>query len=490
MPPLQREYQTYKNGHAHGDLLYPVFMSKKHPKYSCRYKILSGGRDAAKTIAITRFLIERIMTNTDPGPLITGFIRGNLKDTKTSCAIVARNWIHTLKLRSHFHIPDAMDSPIIGPRGSIIHMIGANEQTAEGIKSFEGLKIIVLEEAQYISETAWEIITPTLRQEDSEIWINYNPRFPTDPVSTFVESTKGDPAVFYIHLTYRDNKFTTSATETERRLAKKRMSQSDYDHHWEGKYKTPNEEETLIPYDWLNSCFLPFPEMWARFGEDAQKKNHHTGTDLGISRDGDGNTHIRRVGPFLLKGYRWAGRPLYRSAARVKRLNAPFDVTQEYYDPIGVGAEYSSYRPEARPIFKNGEVAGKEMLFASGIYNEDHFLNRGSQLGWVLRMRAQNTHEKFIQGLTGIKLEDCLFIAPDVCMTPIEKANLLAQISQPLWDTDNRGEKIHIEKEPDGRPSPNYYDAAVYAFAADSTLGLKEGRILTLKQRDHAYAVI
>ena len=486
--PEQRKYKTYKNGHAHGNFLYPIFMSKKDHRYKRRYKILSGGRDAAKTIAICRFLLERITTS--PTPLTTGFIRQNLKDTRTSCAIVVRNWIHTMNLQNFFHIPDGLESPIVGIDGSVIYMIGANEQTSGGIKSFEGLDIVILEEAQYITETAWEIITPTIRSEDSEIWVNYNPRFRTDPISAFVEDTKGDEAVFFVHLTHRDNQYRTNASETERRLAKKRLSQSDYEHVWEGKFKESSDEKTLLLYEWLETAVRAFPEIWKKWPEDEKLKNHHTGSDFGISLDGDGNAHVRRVGPFLLKFHQWGGRALYKSASRINKLNRPFPVNREYFDPIGIGAEYSSYRPNARPIPKNGMVAGKERYFSTGRYNEDHFMNRGSQMGWVLRMRAQNTYEKFIEGLPNIELRDCLFISPGIARTTIERAKFLAQLNQPVWDTENPRDLIHIEKEPDGRPSPNYYDATEQAFAADSTLGLKEGIILSLQSRKHQSAII
>ena len=487
--PEQRKYKAYKNGHAHGNLLYPVFMSKKDPRYKRRYKILSGGRDAAKTIAICRFLLERITTS--PTPLTTGFIRQNLKDTRTSCAIVVRNWIHTMGLQNFFHVPDGLSSPIVGKDGSIIHMIGANEQTSGGIKSFEGLDIVILEEAQYITETAWEIITPTLRQEDSEIWVNYNPRFRTDPVSTFVEDTKGDEAVLFYsphiqrqpipHKRERDR--ATPCQETS-------LSQSDYEHVWEGNSKKEATKKPCSLTSGLKLLIIAFPEIWKLWPEDEKLKNHHTGSDFGISLDGDGNAHVRRVGPFILKFHQWSGRALYKSASRINKLNRPFPVSREYFDPIGIGAEYSSYRPNAKPIPKNGMVAGKERFFSTGRYNEDHFMNRGSQMGWVLRMRAQNTYEKFIEGLPDIELKDCLFISPDIARTTIERAKFLAQLNQPVWDTENQRDLIHIEKEPDGRPSPNYYDATEQAFAADSTLGLKEGIILSLQSRKHQSAII
>ncbi|WP_217468825.1 phage terminase large subunit, partial [Staphylococcus aureus] len=48
------------------------------------------------------------------------------------------------------------------------------------IKSTEGIDILWLEEAHYLTQEQWEVIEPTIRKENSEIWIIFNPNEVTD----------------------------------------------------------------------------------------------------------------------------------------------------------------------------------------------------------------------------------------------------------------------------------------------------------------------
>lgn len=485
----------YINDHAHNDLLYPVFMKREDPRYGCRFKILEGGRDAAKSIALGRFAIERITRATFP--INVTVIRHNLKDLKTSFSKVLRTWITSLGAQKLFHVPKALDSPIRHVGGSEINFIGVNEQTEGNIKSFEGIDIGIIEEGQYINEVGFETILPTIRNEGSEIWINLNPRYRSDPVSDFIEDMKGHHAVFCIHLTYRDNKFHTDSSEEQRKMDKERMSHSKYQHVWEGAYDDSGAGDILIPYEWLETCVRAFPDIWKLYPRDMKKSNHHTGTDFGVSIDGDGNAHVRRCGPFIMKAYKWEGCPLHLSADKVDEYNSPHPVDKEFFDPIGVGAGYSSHRPQAFPIPKNGQVGGKGengkpgIEFSKDRYNEDHFLNRGSQLAWTLRMRAENTHGRFVEGRKYIKIKDCLFINPNVMTPRLQRTKYLEQLSQPSWHTDNHKKVIQIEKQPrPGNKSPNLYDATEQSFAQDSEYGLIEGTFFEASDHDHESAII
>ena len=46
------------------------------------------------------------------------------------------------------------------------------------IKSKSKILIAWLDEAEEISEEAWRTLLPTVREEDSEIWVSFNPRDP------------------------------------------------------------------------------------------------------------------------------------------------------------------------------------------------------------------------------------------------------------------------------------------------------------------------
>ena len=43
------------------------------------------------------------------------------------------------------------------------------------IKSIEGINYCWVEEAQSVTKESWDVLIPTIRAEDSEIWISFNP---------------------------------------------------------------------------------------------------------------------------------------------------------------------------------------------------------------------------------------------------------------------------------------------------------------------------
>jgi phage terminase large subunit len=43
------------------------------------------------------------------------------------------------------------------------------------IKSYEGVDIVWVEEAENVSRNSWEVLIPTIRKAGSEIWLTFNP---------------------------------------------------------------------------------------------------------------------------------------------------------------------------------------------------------------------------------------------------------------------------------------------------------------------------
>ena len=68
---------------------------------------------------------------------------------------------------------------IRGRNGTEFTFAGLKNNVAN-IKSYEGIDICWVEEAQTVSKTSWDILIPTIRKQDSEIWITFNPELETD----------------------------------------------------------------------------------------------------------------------------------------------------------------------------------------------------------------------------------------------------------------------------------------------------------------------
>jgi len=85
--------------------------------------------------------------------------------------------IVVLGLEAYYDIQETL---IRGRNGTEFTFAGLSTLTADTIKSFEGYDICWVEEGQVISRQSWKILIPTIRKDDSEIWVSYNPDLETD----------------------------------------------------------------------------------------------------------------------------------------------------------------------------------------------------------------------------------------------------------------------------------------------------------------------
>ena len=68
---------------------------------------------------------------------------------------------------------------IRGKNGTEFSFVGLKNNVAN-VKSYEGVDICWVEEAQTVSRLSWNVLIPTIRKEKSEIWISFNPELETD----------------------------------------------------------------------------------------------------------------------------------------------------------------------------------------------------------------------------------------------------------------------------------------------------------------------
>jgi len=77
------------------------------------------------------------------------------------------------------HSDDVTQATIRGVNGSEFNFVGLKNNVAN-VKSYEGVDICWVEEAQTVSRSSWNTLIPTIRKEQSEIWITFNPELETD----------------------------------------------------------------------------------------------------------------------------------------------------------------------------------------------------------------------------------------------------------------------------------------------------------------------
>lgn len=174
--------------------------------------------------------------------------------------------IEALKLNSYFYITR---ESIKGLNGSEFIFKGIQNNVNE-IKSMEGIDICWIEEAQAVSNESWEILIPTIRKEDSEIWISFNPDREDD--STYKKFVKNPPEnCKSVLLNYTDNPYFPDVLKKEMEYCKK-VDFEKYEHIWLGKtilqteaqifrgkyelkdFETREEERFFFGADWGFAC--------------------------------------------------------------------------------------------------------------------------------------------------------------------------------------------------------------------------------------------
>ena len=128
-------------------------------------------------------------------------------------------------------------------RQFIRHVSGRVEYVFSGlrhnIESLKGKARILLawcDEAEQISEQSWQTLIPTVREPGSEIWLTWN-RASERSATNQRFIVNATPDIKIVEMNWRDNPFFPDVLNDER-LRDKEARPDDYDHIWEGGYKT------------------------------------------------------------------------------------------------------------------------------------------------------------------------------------------------------------------------------------------------------------
>lgn len=194
-----------------------------------RYKVAHGGRGSAKSWSYARALLLLGASK----PLRILCTREVQKSIKDSVHKLLSDQIQALGLGQFY---DVLDTEIRGQNGTEFIFAGLANHTVESIKSYEGVDIVWIEEAQTVGKVSWDILTPTIRKAGSEIWVSFNPALDTDETWVrFVENTPPDAVVAQVN--YGDNPWFPEVLEQER-LHCQATNPEDYPNIWEGKCRS------------------------------------------------------------------------------------------------------------------------------------------------------------------------------------------------------------------------------------------------------------
>lgn len=192
-----------------------------------RYKVLYGGRGGAKSWAIARALLILGMRRS----LRVLCARETQKSIEDSVHRLLSDQIEAMGLGGFYTIEK---QAIFGPNGTRFRFEGIRHNVGK-IKSFEGIDVCWVEEAEAVSEASWRALTPTIRKPGSEIWVSFNPGLKSDP--TYQRFVVDPPEnCISVKVSWRDNPWFPEVLRKEM----EEMRAKDFDAYlniWEGNPK-------------------------------------------------------------------------------------------------------------------------------------------------------------------------------------------------------------------------------------------------------------
>ena len=118
---------------------------------------------------------------------------------------------------------------------------GMQDHNADSIKSLEKFHRAWCEEAQTLSSTSLQMLTPTIRWEDvgkglrSELWYSWNPRRKADPIDERLRQKVLPHGAVVVKANWSDNPWFPKVLEQERVHCFENYP-DQYQHIWEGDY--------------------------------------------------------------------------------------------------------------------------------------------------------------------------------------------------------------------------------------------------------------
>lgn len=209
------------------------------------YRGAWGGRGSAKTRTFAKMAAARGVMFAEAG--VTGVVvcgrefMNSLAESsfaEVAAAIAEEPW-----LSSKYEVGETfirtrdgrVEFAFIGLRRSLF-----------SLKSKARILILWVDEAEQVSETAWSIADPTVREEGSEIWVTWNPQ---RKKSATHKRFREDPPPYskIVKMNWRDNPWFPKTLDIKRDNDKKKRP-DQYEHIWEGDFVTAVEGAYYAPY--------------------------------------------------------------------------------------------------------------------------------------------------------------------------------------------------------------------------------------------------
>jgi phage terminase large subunit len=216
----------------------PVFEPLLAP---ARYKGAHGGRGSGKSNFFADLMIEENIS----AKLDNVCLRETLKSLEFSVKKLLEHKIESMNAGAYFEVQDRR---ILTKRGGVIIFEGMQNHTAESIKSLEGFDRAWFEEAQAASQKSLDLLRPTIRKPNSEMWFSWNPDDEKDPIEKLLRGDSLPPGAVVVRANYSDNPWLPDVLRDELEYDQSR-DPDKFSHVWLGEYR--RNSEARIFKNWI-----------------------------------------------------------------------------------------------------------------------------------------------------------------------------------------------------------------------------------------------
>lgn len=194
-----------------------------------------GGRGSAKTRTFAKMTAVRALMWDQAGR--TGIIlcgrqfMNSLDDSsleEIKEAIQEEDW-----LAPHFEIGEKYVRTV---SGRVAYKFTGLDRNIDSVKSKSRILLCWVDEAEPVTDDAYTKLIPTLREEDSELWITWNPESKRSATHKRFRIAK-DPRYKIVEMNWRDNPWFPDKLKRDMERDK-RDRPDQVDHIWEGGFKT------------------------------------------------------------------------------------------------------------------------------------------------------------------------------------------------------------------------------------------------------------
>ena len=160
---------------------------------------------------------------------------------------------------------EVQDRRILSSHGGVTIFEGMQNHTADSIKSLEGFDRGWFAEAQASSDKSLMLLRPTIRKPGSQLWFDWNPDQPTDPIDKLLRCDHPPPGAAVVEVNYMHNPWLPQELRDEMEYDRGR-DPDKYAHVWLGKYR--KNSEARVFRNWRREEFETDPAWTLRQGAD------------------------------------------------------------------------------------------------------------------------------------------------------------------------------------------------------------------------------